>query len=100
MGPATSGALQKDHVEARIVKCEPATASVHPTEDGAPKKELGETWPGTVRVTEMQSASTRYKMCTRPGPLEAHADPRTWYHEDSLGAVEEVVPPVHLGSLP
>lgn len=83
-----------------MVKYESATASVHPTEDGAPKKELGETRHSTVRVTEMQSTSTRYKMCTRPGPQEAHADPRTWYHEDSLGAVEEVVPPVHLGGLP
>ena len=83
-----------------MVKCESATASVHPTEDGAPKKELRETRRSTVRVTEMQSTSTRYKMCTRPGPPEAHADPRTWYHEDSLGTVEEVVPPVHLGGLP
>ena len=38
-----SGVLQKDRVEARTVKCESAMASMHSTEDGEPKKEVGET---------------------------------------------------------
>lgn len=53
-----SGALQKDHVEARMVKCESAMASVHSTEDGEPKKEVGETRHITPHVTETQSTST------------------------------------------